>query len=341
MNEKIRVIQYGCGKMGVYFLRYLYEKGAEIVGAIDIDPDIVGKDAGDVAGLNVKLNVPISSDAEKVFAECDADVCVIATQSLMPDVYDAFELAARHGVDAISTCEEAFYPWTTSSLITNKLDRLAKENGCTLMGSGYQDVFWGHLITTLAGASHKVNRIQGISSYNVEDYGIALAEVHGAGLTLEEFDKQIAKSDSLPSFMWNAAEWLCAYFGWTIMSIEQELIPTTHDKDVESSTLGKTIPAGDATGMNAVVTAKTSQGPIVVTECIGKVYAEGETDRNDWTIEGEPDTIVTISRPATVELTCATVVNRIPQLLLAPVGYYTTDKLGPPEYRTYPLHYYL
>lgn len=341
MNEKIRVIQYGCGKMGVYFLRYLYEKGAEIVGAIDIDPDLVGKDAGEVAGLDVKLNVPISSDAEKVFAECDADVCVIATQSLMPDVYDAFELAASHGVDAISTCEEAFYPWTTSSLITNKLDRLAKENCCTLMGSGYQDVFWGHLITTLAGASHTINKIQGISSYNVEDYGIALAEVHGAGLTLEEFDEQIAKSDSLPSFMWNAAEWLCAYFGWTITSIEQELIPTTHDEDIESSTLGKTIPAGDATGMNAVVTVKTSQGPIVVTECIGKVYAEGETDRNDWTIEGEPDTIVTISQPATVELTCATVVNRIPQLINAPAGYYTTDKLGPPEYRTYPLHFYL
>ena len=107
MMEKVRVIQYGCGKMGKVFLRYLYEKGAEIVGAIDMNPDIVGKDVGEVAELGFKLNVPVRSDAEKVFAECDAHVCVIATRSLVSEVYDPFELAASYGVNAISTCEES------------------------------------------------------------------------------------------------------------------------------------------------------------------------------------------------------------------------------------------
>ena len=206
-----------------------------IVGAIDLNPALEGKDVGEVgevAGLGFKINVPISSNAERVFRERDADACVIATRSLMPDVYDAFELAARHGVNAISTCEEAFYPWNTSPALTNRLDRLAKENGCTLAGSGYQDVFWGNLITTLAGSSHRIDRIEGVSSYNVEDYGIALAEVHGAGLSLEQFEKEIAQSDSLPSFMWNSNEWLCSQFGWSIKSTSQKLVPTTHDKDL-------------------------------------------------------------------------------------------------------------
>ncbi len=141
--------------------------------------------------------------------------------------------------------------------------------------------------------------------------------------------------------MRNANDWLCSQFGWTIKSTVQQLVPMTCDHDLHSETLGKTIPAGHATGMSAIVTTVTHQGPVVVTECIGKVYAEGEVDRNDWVLRGEPETVVNIACPATVELTCATVVNRIPDLLEAPAGYYTTEKMPVAKYRTYPLHFYV
>ena len=195
----------------------MHQKGAQIVGAIDRNPKRLGRDIGEVANLGRPLGIHVRNDPDALFSECDADICVIATTSLMVDMEPIFALVARHRVNAISICEESFFPWTTAPQRTHRLDKLAWEHGCTLMGSGYQDVLWGSMITGLAGSSHRIDRIE------------------------------------------------------------------------------------------------------------------------DWSLRGEPDTQIKMAKPASIEVTCATVVNRLPDVLSAPPGFFTTDKLPPVRYQSGPL----
>ena len=340
----IKFFQYGCGKMSLYTMRYAMEKGYELVGAIDINPNIIGKDVSTLLGGN-ELGIKISDakDAEELLREVKPNIVIITTMSLMNDVKDSLLLCAKLGINAITTCEEAFYPFNSSPKLSEEIDELAKKNNCTITGSGYQDAFWGNLISTLVGASAAVKMIKGSSSYNVEDYGIALAKAHGAGLTTEEFERDIASSDNiseesrqelinngefLPSYMWNTNGWLCDKLGYHVVKQTQKCVPQYNDEDIESSTLNMVIKKGMATGMSAVVTTETLEGVTIVSECIGKVYSSKDYDCNNWSIIGEPNTNMIINRPSTVELTCATIVNRIEDVINAESGFVPTSRMG-------------
>ena len=344
----VKFVQYGVGKMSKFTVQYAIDKGYELVGAFDIDNNKIGKNISDIIDIESNIIVQDNSALKDFLVNNKPDIVIVTTMSLIKDVEDVLTICAECGVNAITICEEAFYPQNSHPSIFNKLDKIAKKNKCVITGTGYQDVFWGNLITTLAGATHKIDIIKGQSSYNVEDYGIALAKAHGVGLSMEEFDRDVASVDNisiqernnliesgefLPSYMWNVNGWLASKLGLTITEQVQKCVPIIAEEDMYCDSLNISILKGQARGMSAVVTSKTKEGIVLETQCIGKLYTPDEYDINDWTIVGEPNTQVVISRPSTVELTCATCINRIKDVLNSQAyGYITTDEFESVKY---------
>ena len=110
MDRKIRVVQYGAGKMSRYLMRYVLEHGGDLVGAFCRNKSHIGRDVSEIIGNgfpNVGVIVENSADADRRIGELKPDVCIIATRSTVAELEDSFTICAKHGVNAIATGEEA------------------------------------------------------------------------------------------------------------------------------------------------------------------------------------------------------------------------------------------
>src|SRR3982750_2761412 len=109
----IRVVCYGLGPIGLGIARLALERpGIELVGAIDLDPEKIGRDLGVLAGGPAEAGVIVRGDAAATLAGARPDVVLHATSSSLANVADQLVLAAEAGADVVSTCEELAYPWT-------------------------------------------------------------------------------------------------------------------------------------------------------------------------------------------------------------------------------------
>ena len=357
MERKIKIFQIGCGNMSKFILKYAKEKNCEIIGAVDCNPKFIGNDLGMLfEEQSMGIKIENSEKLEELLKSLKPDIAILTTMSLLNDVEEELRICAKCGINTITTCEEAFFAENSNPTLYEEINRLAKATNCTIVGAGYQDIFWGNLISVLAGSTHQITKIKGSSSYNVEDYGIALAAAHGAGFTKERFESEIAISDNISkeerdkkimkrefmaSYMWNVVGWLADKLELHITEMDQKCVPIYAEEDLESKTLNMTVKKGLIRGMSAVVTAKTLENIEIEAECIGKIYTGDEFDKNEWSLLGEPNTTVNINQPKTAELTCADIINRIPDVINAENGFISTSKLLEPKYRVKSLNEYI
>ncbi|WP_262703235.1 MULTISPECIES: dihydrodipicolinate reductase [Streptomyces] len=333
-DSATKVAIYGPGSMGLHITRLLHERGVPIVAAITRPgSDKVGKDLGTLAGLP-PLGVPVRCDAEETLAETAPDAVAVAVDTYLNQaMYDIYATIVRAGANVLTLAEEMLYPFPTSGARARQLDELAKRHGVTVTGTGHQDPYWVGLVSVLAGSAQTLHTVEGELSWNVDDFGPAVARQQHVDSTVAEFGEWLAGAARKPTFGRTALYALAAAIGLTPGRPETRTTPFVAARTTPCAALGKDIAEGRLLGYTDTDTLHTEEGVDLVISSTGKVYEAGEADFNEWRTTGQPTLRLRNDRVMTRDTTCTTLINRIPDVVRAEPGLVTVDRLPQLRYQ--------
>ena len=330
---KIKAVLFGTGNMGRLIARYLVEKGVDITGAVS--KSHAGQDLGEVTHIGRPVGVTVSEDPERLLAGTEADIAVLATCSSMAELYPDASLCLKRGINVVTITEGAFYPWTYDPDMAADLDNLAKQQGVTLTATGVQDIFWINSIALLSGACHRIDSVEFEGTADFGTLGPAVLNNLPLGLTPEQFLGMVPPPDAKPpaSITGMGFEALIDKLRLTISKVDGGVEPILASTDVECTGLNKVIRAGQISGLREIISIETAQGPVFRSRFAAKIFEPDDQENYVWNIRGVPDIHLQQNNVPSVEITCASIVNRIPDVLNAEPGFVTAEKLDAPCYR--------
>jgi len=330
--RKVKIALYGVGVVGSLIAKFLLEKeGVEIVGAVDIAKDKIGKDLGEILRLGKKLGVIVSDDVEKAFSKVNPDIVVHATSSYLKDTYSQIASIVKHGVNVVSTCEELSYPYVTEPKLAKQLDTLAKKHGATVLGTGINPGFlMDALVITLTAPCQKVERIEVVRVMNAGTRRLPFQRKIGAGLTVEEFKRKIeAKEITGHVGLEQSIAMIADALAWKLDKIIMEKVePVIAEKPVGSKDIKVSI--GKVAGLRQKAKGIMQKKEVIVLDFQAYIGAEEEYDT--ITISGVPSIRQKIQPCVHGDLgTIAMIVNAIPKVINAPAGLVTMKGLPVPS----------
>ncbi|MGQ9460743.1 MAG: NAD(P)H-dependent amine dehydrogenase family protein [Candidatus Bathyarchaeaceae archaeon] len=329
--EKVRVVLYGVGAVGSSIAKFLLQKeGVEIVGAIDVAEEKVGKDLGEVLGIGKRLGVMVSNDPNAVLSRVKADIMVHATASFLKQIYPQIAKALEHGVNVVSTCEELAYPYATEPELARKLDELAKENGVTVLGTGINPGFlMDTLVITLTSVCQKVERIRVTRTINAATRRGPFQKKIGAGFLINEFRKRIERKIIMGHVgLKESISMIADALGWKLDRIEVDLVePVIAKTRVESEMIQ--VEPGKVAGLKQRARGLKEGKEVITLDFQAYMGAE---EYDSITIEGVPSIHMKIDPCVHGDIgTVAMIVNSIPKVINAQSGLVTMKDLPIPS----------
>lgn len=344
--ENVKVAIWGFGAMGSGIAKILLrKKGVDIVGVCDIHPERVNRSIYDILGVekNGRPDVVVCSEIEKVVHDANCDICVLATDSFTRKAFDKIKYVVGQKVNVISTAEEMSYPKAQEPELAAEIDRLAKANGVSVLGTGINPGLMMDLLAIcLTGCMTDVESVTCRRVNSLSPFGPAVMEEQGVGLTVDAFNKGVADGTLAGHVGFAESVGMIAEaLGWKVDKFEQQMKPIVTSVD-RKSPYGFAA-AGDVAGVNM-----TGQGYVdgeVKIDMIHPQQIEPEmegTHTGDYIVlKGTPEVNMAIKPEVDGGIgTIAMVVNMIPHVINARPGLKTMLDLPVPraimgDYRDY------
>ena len=228
--KKYRVIIWGMGSVGRYAVKMIQQKKSlELVGAIDIDPSKVGRDAGEVFAFP-HTGVIISDDIDAVL-KLDAHVVLL----YLPTIYESGNMRpSGYGPMAENICRAlkakknvltplpVYHVHKTAPAIYEMINQCALENGVSYVQQGiFPGLFNPYLPVVLSSMAGRVDRVIVTGGEDDANNASPWVRVFGYGKDPATFNSQRLK------------DIITSYYGPAVMEIADR-VGLEYDEYVEN-----------------------------------------------------------------------------------------------------------
>ncbi|HOK06477.1 MAG TPA: hypothetical protein PK836_04695 [Syntrophales bacterium] len=330
-RKKIRIIHYGLGPIGMETARLAQTKSnLKTVGAVDISPDLVGKDLGTILGLGRRLGVVVTDNPQRLFGEVEADVVLHTAGSRIQKIFDQLVEIIEAGINIISSSEELLFPLKENARLAARLHNLAVENKVTVLGTGVNPGFvMDALPVFLTAVCQDVRTVTVRRVVDATTRRYPLQKKIGAGMDPRDFHEQIARHELGHVGLRESLYLVAGRLGMELDDVMETIEPVLADKPVKSSYFSLT--PGEVAGIKHIVKGNRQGERVITLELY--MYLGAEDPHDAVCICGTPNINLRIEGGvAGDQATAAVLVNSIAAVMAAPPGLTTVTEITPPHY---------
>ncbi|MBB3751707.1 hypothetical protein FHT44_004202 [Mycolicibacterium sp. BK634] len=343
----IRVAHIGTGNVGRLALCELIENpGFELAGLCVSADEKVGKDAGELAGLDVKTGILATKDLDAVLAtEPECAVYCAMGDTRMPEAMEDVRKILAAGINVVGSSPGLLqYPWgVMPDKYIQRMEDAARQGNSSLFISGVDPGFVNDLIPlALASTCQRIEQVRCMEIHDYASYdGAEVMHYMGFARSMDEIPMLL--QPGVLSIAWGTAiRQLAAGLGIEVDEITEsyQREPAPEDFDIAVGHVAK----GTLAVLQFEIRGMVNGHPAIVIEHITRLRPDLRPDLpqpaaggGSYRIEitGEPSYAVDIvpsssygdHNQAAIAGAAGRIVNAIPAVIAAPPGIRTTLNL--------------